>query len=59
MSTEMPMLRIVFVAQVGKFSDVMIAPANHKPPVVTKPLAVIARETVRAVLERYGVGNWA
>ena len=53
------MLRIIFVAHGWKFATIPVAPANHKPLVVSPSLAVETRETVWAVLERYGVGNWA
>ena len=55
----MAMLRIIFVAHGWKFATIPVAPANHKPLVVSPSLAVETRETVWAVLERYGVGNWA
>lgn len=50
------MLRIVFVTQVWKFSAVVVTPANQEPLVASKSLAMKARESVGAVLERYGVG---
>ena len=53
------MLRVVFWAKFREFGMISVAPRNIKPLVVSPALAVIARETVRAVLERYGVGNWA
>ena len=37
---------------------ISVAPRNIKPLVVSPALAVIARETVWAVLERYGAGRW-
>jgi hypothetical protein len=40
--------------------SVPVAPANHKPPIVPELPAVIAREAVGAVFERYcvGAGRW-
>lgn len=54
----MAVLRVVFWAKFREFGMISVAPRNIKPLVVSPALAVIARETVWAVLERYGAGRW-
>lgn len=54
------MLRVVFWAKFREFGMISVAPANQEPLVASKSLAVIAREAVGAVFERYcvGAGRW-
>ena len=52
----MAVLRVVFWAKFREFGMISVAPRNIKPLAVPPALAVIAREAVRTVFERYGVG---
>ena len=52
----MAVLRGILIAQIWKLTPVPVAPANQEPFVATESLAVIAREAVWAVFERYGAG---